>query len=142
MKWYDPTSWFTEGAAKVIGSIGSIVDDLHTSDEEKLLIKVELQKQMDKMKELQLKSQAEFDKEITKRWTSDNEHTITRLVRPLSYVFVLSLFAFVVLLDGNAGGFKINPQYIPVIEGLLVTMTIAYFGSRGAEKITSNRNIK
>ena len=77
---------------------------------------------------------------ITLDWTTLNEHTITRLVRPASFVFVLSLFAVVVLFDGNLGGFQVNPAYIPVIEGLLYTMVVAYFGSRGAEKIT--RTIK
>lgn len=72
---------------------------------------------------------------VTKRWVSDNEHIITRLVRPVSYGFMLALFAIIVLMDGNIGRFHVDPAYIPVIKTLLVTMTIAYFGSRGAEKI-------
>ncbi len=138
MAWYNPTTWFSEGAEKVIGAIGSIVDNVHTSEEEKQLIMLELQKQMDKMQQSQLEAQAKYDEEITKRWQSDNEHTVTRLVRPISFAFILLLFALVVLFDGNIGEFSINPAYIPVIEGLLYTMVIAYFGSRGAEKLTKS----
>jgi predicted PurR-regulated permease PerM len=77
---------------------------------------------------------------ITQRWTSDNEHFITRLVRPVSYGFMLFLFAIMVLCDGNVGHFHIDPAYLPIIKALLLTMTIAYFGSRGLEKINRDRN--
>lgn len=76
------------------------------------------------------------EKEISKRWISDNENLLTRIVRPLSFAMVLILFGGIVLTDGNIGQFKINEAYIPVIETLLTTMVLAYFGSRGMEKIT------
>lgn len=78
--------------------------------------------------------------EITKRLESDNEHVITRLVRPVSYGLFLILFFVIVFFDGNVGGFEVNPDYIPVIQTLFSTMTMFYFGSRGAEKITKYLN--
>ena len=39
--------------------------------------------------------------EITKRLQSDNEHDITRLVRPVTYGLMFFLFIVVVILDGN-----------------------------------------
>lgn len=91
--------------------------------------------------ELQLAlKEMEFDimemQEVTKRAVSDNEHTVTRLVRPITYAAMFVMFLFMVFLDGNIGEFKIQEQYIPVIQSLFSTMTIFYFGSRGAEKIT------
>lgn len=74
--------------------------------------------------------------EVTARWKSDNEHSVTRLVRPLSYISVLVVFFIITFADGNLGDFAINEKYIPVFETLLSIMTIAYFGSRGAEKVT------
>ena len=74
-------------------------------------------------------------KEITQRLKSDNEHTITRLVRPVSYSIFLILFFVLLFFDGNVGDFEVSPQYIPVIQSLFGTMTMFYFGSRGAEKI-------
>lgn len=89
-------------------------------------------------KELLLK-QLDFDilemQEVTKRLQLDNEHPITRLVRPVSYGLMFVMFLSMVMFDGNIGTFVIKDIYIPVIESLFGTMTIFYFGSRGAEKI-------
>jgi len=129
---------FSTGASKVVKSLGNAIDSLVTSDEERLQLKLKVEQEMNAFKTEQLKAQASYDQEITKRWQSDNEHNVTRLVRPVAYGFVLVLFAGLVLFDGNLGGFVINEAYIPVIEGLLYTMTIAYFGSRGIEKVTKS----
>ncbi len=40
------------------------------------------------------------------------------------------------MFDGNVGEFNVNQAYIPMLETILVTVTIAYFGSRGVEKVT------
>ena len=73
--------------------------------------------------------------EVTKRLGMDNEHAITRMIRPVSYAAMFVLFMSVVLLDGNMGSFTIDKAYIPVIQSLFGTMTIFYFGSRGVEKV-------
>lgn len=125
---------FSDGASKVIDSVGNAIDKLTTSDEEKLKLKNELASSMNNFNQFMEEKSLEFEKEITKRWTSDNEHMITRLVRPISYSAVLVLFGAVIISDGNIGSFQVNPSYIPVLETLLTTMTIAYFGSRGVEK--------
>ncbi len=137
MSWF--TDLFTSGAAKVVDSVTSGLDSLFTSDEERLQAKLLVEKEVNRYKEVLLQAQAQYDKEVTERWKSDNEHSITRLVRPVTYIFILVLFAGLVLFDGNIGEFVINPSYIPVIEGLLYTMTIAYFGSRGMEKIVKGK---
>ena len=134
MSWF--TDLFSSGVATVVSSVGSVIDNLHTSDDEKLAAKQKLVEEMNKFEIKQLELKAQYDAEVTKRWQSDNEHIITRLVRPISYACVLALFGIIVLLDGNVGVFTIAEAYIPVIEGLLQVMTVAYFGSRGAEKVT------
>lgn len=73
--------------------------------------------------------------QITERLKSDNEHLITRLVRPISYGLMFVLFMACIFLDGNVGDFQIDKAYIPVINSLFGTMTIFYFGSRGIEKV-------
>lgn len=124
------------GLSDVIDSTGKAIDSITTSDDERNKAKITLEKNMQSFK-LDMETRAnEFEKEITKRWESDSEHTITRLVRPISYMFILALFALMVLFDGNLGNIHIVQAYIPVIQTLLVTMTVAYFGSRGYEKVT------
>ena len=137
-------SWFSTmlsgGVDKIVDSVGTAVDKIVTSDEERLILKNELIKIQLEAKQKQDELEVQFEQQITDRWKSDNEHFITRLVRPLSVVFMLVLFGMIVLLDGNLGMFLVNPAYVPVIENLLVTMIFAYFGSRGAEKIfTKNK---
>ncbi len=132
MSWF--TNLFTSGAEKVVDSISDGLDSLFTSDEERLQARLLVEKEVNRYKEVLLQAQSQYDKEITERWKSDNENFLTRLVRPLSFSAVLVLFFIIVLFDGNIGEFTINAAYIPVIEGLLYTMVIAYFGSRGMEK--------
>lgn len=132
MSWF--TSIFSSGVDKVVDSVADGLDNLFTSDEERLTLKNALQVEMNKLKlEMENKS-VEYEKEVTKRWTSDNESIITKLVRPVGYSFVLLLFGIMVLSDGNIGEFKVAESYYGIIETLLVTMTVAYFGSRGYEK--------
>ena len=140
------TGLFSKGAGLVVDSVGNAVDKLVTSDEERLALKNELHTiRLNAQKESGLLA-SQANKEITKRWGSDNEHFITRLVRPVSYIWVVILFSFVVLLDGNliinGIAFSIKEAYIPVIETLLSVMTVAYFGSRGIEKVQRLRTPK
>lgn len=136
MNWL--TSLFSSGASVVIDSVGKAIDNLVTSDEEKLKLKNELASEMNKFT-LDMESKSnEFEQEITKRWTSDNEHIVTRLVRPISYGWIILLFSVIVIGD-NALGINVKDAYIPVIETLLVTMTVAYFGARSLDKHSSNK---
>ena len=140
------TGLFSKGAGLVVDSVGNAVDKLVTSDEERLALKNELHTiRLNAQKESGLLA-SQANKEITKRWGSDNEHFITRLVRPVSYIWVVILFSFVALLDGNliinGIAFSIKEAYIPVIETLLSVMTVAYFGSRGIEKVQRLRTPK
>ena len=136
MSWL--SNLMSSGIENVVSSVGDAIDKNVTSDEEKLILKNQL-------KEIELRAGLESENqylkheaEITERWKSDNEHAVTRLVRPISYGAMLVLFVIIVGFDGNVGEFKVNKEYIPVLQGLLTTMTIAYFGSRGLEKITKN----
>jgi hypothetical protein len=134
MNWFGKI--FSKGAATVVDSVASGLDSLFTSDEERAIAKNLMQAEMNKFKTQVMDAQSKYDAEITARWKSDNEHGVTRLVRPIAYAAVLFAFFLITFADGNMGGFVINPVYIPVYEALLVTMTIAYFGSRGIEKVT------
>ena len=132
MGWF--TDLFTSGFAKVVDSVGGVIDNLHTSDDEKLAAKQKLTEEMNRFQAIMLEAQAQYDKQITERLKSDNQHWMTRLIRPLSMAVMLGLFVVVVLMDGNIGRFSINPDYIPVIETLLQTMIVFYFGARTIDK--------
>jgi len=132
-------SFLTGQADEIITSVGKVIDDTFTSDEERLEAKNKLAKIKHgaKLKAQELAN--DYEKEISKRWLSDNASLITRLVRPFVVLFLYTLFGAVVLTDGNIGEFSINTQYIPVLQNLLITVTVAYFGSRGIEKVNQIR---
>lgn len=99
--------------------------------------------QQDKEIALELLKQDEIEmQEVTKRLSSDNEHNVTRLVRPVSYAAMFILYMSCIFFDGNLGEFQIREQYIPSITSLFSTMTIFYFGSRGLEKVMKTINKK
>ena len=134
MEWL--TNILSQSASIVVDSVGNAIDKLVTSDEEKLQLKNELIKIKLEASQKAEEQALELDKEITQRWKSDNEHGITRLVRPVAYAWMMIIFTAVIFADGNLGEFTIDKAYVPVIQALMMTMTIAYFGSRGLEKIT------
>jgi hypothetical protein len=127
------TDLFSSGASSIVDSVGNAIDKIVTNDEEKLILRNALVK-IEKDAKLKTEELAiEADKQITERWKIDSEHTVTRLVRPISFAWVIILFSVVMVGDSNFG-FSIKEAYIPVLETLLVTMVAAYFGSRGIEK--------
>ena len=129
---------FTSSAAVLVDSVGKAIDSTFTTDEEKLKLKNELTTIITNHEAVMETKAIEFEQEITKRWTSDNEHIVTRLVRPISYGWIILLFSVIVIGD-NALGINVKDAYIPVIETLLVTMTVAYFGARSLDKHSSNK---
>ena len=130
------TNLFAGSIDGIIDSVGNALDKIFTSDEERNEAKIELLRIRQNAHIESIKLANAYENTITKRWLSDNEHFITRLVRPAIVIFLFVLFGAIVISDGNIGQFKINPAYIPVLQTLLVTVTVAYFGSRGAEKIS------
>ena len=127
---------FSSSVGSVIESVGKVADSLITSDQERIQLKNELVKiQLEAT--LKANEQAnEAESQITERWKSDNEHVITQLVRPLSFAWVICLFTVIIIGDTN-WGFTVKDAYVPVLETLLTTMVIAYFGSRGVEKVST-----
>lgn len=128
------TEFFTTALGGVVESVGKAADELITSDEERLamknaLVELHLKYNLD----MQDKT-VELEKQVTKRWISDNEHFLTRLVRPAVVAWLFFLFTVVMLFDGNVWEFSINPAYIPMLETTLQTVIISYFSGRSIEK--------
>ncbi len=72
--------WLTGG---VIKEIGNVIDKLTTTEEEKLLIKKQVQEIMDK-------ARVNAESEITKRWQSDmrSDSWLSKNVRPMALIFL------------------------------------------------------
>ncbi len=131
-------------APKLLNGVGDVLPDKGLLGILKNVIsKDDTIPQQDKEIALELLKQDAIEmQEVTKRLESDNEHNVTRLVRPISYAAMFILYMACIFFDGNLGDFQIKEQYIPSITSLFSTMTIFYFGSRGLEKIMKTVNKK
>lgn len=72
---------------------------------------------------------------ITKRWEADakSDNKITKIARPVIVLYLTFIMSVYIVLD-SIGVFSVNDQWVRLIETLLVTVYVAYFGSRGVEK--------
>ena len=80
--------------------------------------------------------------EVSKRWQSDmkSDSWLSKNTRPMALIFLtLSLIVFI-LLDGFDIAFSIDTGWIDLLKSLLITVYVAYFGSRGAEKFKAIGN--
>jgi hypothetical protein len=146
-------SWFTELFAgsvdKIITATGDAVDKLVTSDEERLTLKnqlilIQAKAQLDAQKQAD-DVETNLEKEITTRWQADmqSDDPAAKKVRPYSLVYMILFMSIIIVTDSIGGiSFDVKPAYVDLIQTLLVTMVVAYFGSRGMEKWATIKNGK
>ena len=127
-------SWLTGGLIK---EIGSVIDSLTTTKEEKLEIKKQLQVILEK-------AEANAQVEVTARWKSDmsSDSFLSKNIRPMVLIYLTFIFSVLAFADGNIGHFKIAAEYIPIFQTLLVTVYGAYFVGRSWEKSRKIMNNK
>lgn len=112
------------------GGVTTLVDEVVTSKEEKLVLK-------NKLKELETEYTKVVEDNITQRWQADaNSSMLAKNIRPASLIFLLFIFVVISFCDGNIGEFKLAEGYKEIYSSLLLVAFSAYFGSRGLEKIT------
>ncbi len=114
----------------VIEKLGNVVDNLSTSDEERLAAK-------QAMEEVLMQAEVQAQQEVTKRWEADmrSDNWLSKNIRPLICIFLTGIFVVISIFDGNVGSFNISPSYIPIYQTLLITVYGAYFAGRSIEKI-------
>lgn len=74
--------------------------------------------------------------EVSKRWNSDmtSDSWLSKNVRPLTLVYLTLATTIYIVLDSLNIAFDIDQAWIELLKTLLVTIYVAYFGSRGFEK--------
>lgn len=75
--------------------------------------------------------------EITKRWEADlkSDSWLSKNIRPLTLATLVISTLILILLDGASNGFAVSLEWIELLKTALSLVFVAYFGSRGAEKI-------
>ena len=122
-------SIFSGGATELVKGVGGVIDDLHTSEEEKL-------EAAQKVKELVSNYEVEMEKQITDRWKSDmaSDSWLSKNVRPMVLIFLVVSTVLMIFIDAGAISFDVEPKWTDLLQLVLITVIGAYFGGRSLEK--------
>tara|TARA_B100001175_G_scaffold317649_1_gene335460 strand:- start:2852 stop:3298 length:447 start_codon:yes stop_codon:yes gene_type:complete len=135
---------FLIGKSGLVDSIGDVLPDQGVLGLVKGLIsKDDSLPQEDKETALKL---IEIDsaelQEVSKRWDSDmkSDSWLSKNTRPMSLIFLTLSMVMLIILDSFEWGFNVSEGWVDLLQTLLVTVYVAYFGSRGAEKFKKISN--
>ena len=122
-------SIFSGGATELVKGVGGVIDNLHTSKEEKLAAE-------QKIKELVANYEVQMEKEISSRWNADmkSDSWLSKNVRPLVLVFLVIATVLLIFIDAGAINFTVEAKWTDLLQLVLITVIGAYFGGRSLEK--------
>jgi hypothetical protein len=138
--------FLSKAAPGILGTVGDVLPDQGLLGVVKNLIQKEdpvVLPPEDKEKALKLLEQDMIEmQEISKRWDSDmkSDSWLSKNTRPMTLIFLTISLVIFILLDGFEIDFSIDMGFIDLLKSLLITVYVAYFGSRGAEKFKSISN--
>jgi hypothetical protein len=124
------TSIFSAGAGELVKSVGGVIDNLHTSKEEKL-------EAAQKVKDLIANYEVQMEKEISSRWNADmkSDSWMSKNVRPLVLVFLVVSTVLMIFIDAGTINFVVEDKWTDLLQLVLITVIGAYFGGRSLEKV-------
>ena len=113
----------------LIGNAGEILDEVITTDEERLSAKK-------KLKELILDHQVRMEQNITDRWKADmnSDSWLSKNVRPMVLIFLIVCTMLLIFIDAGTLSFKVEDKWTDLLQLVLITVIGAYFGGRSIEK--------
>ncbi|MGI9555462.1 MAG: hypothetical protein ACR2M9_01260 [Cyanophyceae cyanobacterium] len=138
--------FLSKAAPGILGTVGDVLPDQGLLGVVKNLIQKEdsvVLPPEDKEKALKLLEQDMVEmQEISKRWASDmkSDSWLSKNTRPMTLIFLTVSMVFLILLDSFEIDFSVDSGWVDLLKSLLITVYVAYFGSRGAEKFKSISN--
>jgi len=123
------TNLFSGGAAELVKGVGGVIDNLHTSKEEKLAAEA-------KIKALIAEHEAKMEQNITDRWSADmnSDSWLSKNVRPLVLIFLVVSTVLMIFIDAGTINFSVEAKWTDLLQLVLITVIGAYFGGRTMEK--------
>tara|TARA_R100001510_G_scaffold17871_1_gene15243 strand:- start:429 stop:821 length:393 start_codon:yes stop_codon:yes gene_type:complete len=120
---------FSGGAADLVKGVGSVIDELHTSKEEKLAAEQKIQ-------ELIASYEIEMEKQISDRWKADmnSDSWLSKNVRPMVLIFLVISTVLMIFIDAGTINFNVESKWTDLLQLVLITVIGAYFGGRSLEK--------
>jgi hypothetical protein len=127
---------FSSGATELIKGVGGVIDNLHTSKEEKLAAEL-------KIKELISNYEVEMEKTITDRWNADmqSDSWLSKNIRPMTLAFLVISTVLMIFIDAGTITFKVEEKWTDLLQLVLITVIGAYFGGRSLEKVKKNSEV-
>ena len=121
---------FSSGTGELIKNVGDVVDNLTTTDEERLAAK-------QKLKDMIMGYEAQMQKEVTERWKFDmqSDSWLSKNIRPMVLIFLVVSTIILIFIDGGVISFIVEPSWINLLQITLLTVIGAYFGGRSYEKV-------
>ena len=121
---------FSSGAAELVKGVGGVIDNLHTSEEEKLQAE-------QKIKDMIMGYEAEMQKQITERWKVDmkSDSWLSKNIRPMVLIFLVVSTVLLIFIDAGAITFEVKASWVDLLQLVLITVIGAYFGGRSLEKV-------
>jgi len=141
-------AFLSKAAPGILGTVGDVLPDQGVLGMVKNLIQKEPDTVLppeDKEKAMKLLEMDIIEmQEVSKRWDSDmkSDSWLSKNTRPLSLVFLTISMVILIILDSFQWTFTVDTGWVELLKTLLVTVYVAYFGSRGAEKFKSISNNK
>ena len=120
---------FSSGAKGLVEGVGGVIDNLHTSKEEKLAAE-------QKIKELVATYETNMEKEISSRWSADmnSDSWLSKNVRPMVLIFLVVCTVLMIFIDAGTIAFHVEDKWTDLLQLVLITVIGAYFGGRSLEK--------
>lgn len=128
-------------APKMLQAIGDVLPNQGTLGVVKNLISSDNKiKAVDKEQAMKLIEQDLIEMEnVSKRWDSDmkSDSWLSKNTRPLTLIYLTLASTILIIIDSFHTMFDVDTAWVELLKTLLITVYVAYFGSRGAEKITN-----
>ena len=123
----------SSAGSKLVDSVGGVIDDLVTTDDERLAAKA-------KLKKIILDHEARMEQNITDRWKADmnSDSWLSKNVRPLVLIFLIVCTMLLIFIDAGALSFEVEDKWTDLLQLVLITVIGAYFGGRSVEKYRKN----
>tara|TARA_R110002126_G_scaffold81214_2_gene200465 strand:+ start:290 stop:685 length:396 start_codon:yes stop_codon:yes gene_type:complete len=113
----------------VADKLGGLVDRfVRTKDE-----KAEFEKDMEN---IFIQAEADMQKNVTERWRTDmqSDSWLSKNVRPMVLIFLIVNTMLLIFIDAGMISFKVEGNWVDLLQLILLTVITAYFGGRTWEK--------
>ena len=124
---------FSSGASELVKNVGEVVDNLTTSDQERIEAKKKLEAVI-------MDYESKMQQEVTARWTQDmnSDSWLSKNIRPLTLIFLVVSTVVLIFIDAGVIDFNVEESWINLLQITLLTVIGAYFGGRSYEKVKRN----